>query len=118
MARLRSLARRATRERPAVLVHDDLRLDPATRQVSRRGVPIELSPKEFALLETVMRRPGDVLSCLQLLESAWEYGYEHRSNVVDVYVRHLRGKIDRPFDTDSIETIRGVGYRFRRDRTS
>ena len=118
MARLRSLARRASRERPAVLALGDLRLDPATRAVSRRGVPIELSAKEFTLLETFMRHPGDVLSRLQLLESAWEYGYEHRSNVVDVYVRHLRAKIDRPFDTDSIETIRGVGYRLRRDRAS
>lgn len=115
MARLRSLARRATRERPAVLVLGDLRLDPATRNVSRRGVPIELSAKEFALLETFMRHCGDVLSRLVLLESAWDYGYEHRSNLVDVYVRHLREKIDRPFETDSIETIRGVGYRFRRD---
>ena len=115
MARLRALARRATRERPTVLVIGELRLDPATREVSRRGAQIELSAKEFALLETFMRNPGDVLSRLQLLEQAWGYDYEHRSNIVDVYVRHLRAKIDRPFDTDSIESIRGVGYRLRKD---
>lgn len=116
MARLRALARRRTGERPAVLALGGLQLDPATRQVSRCGVLIELSAKEFVLLETLMRNPGEVLSRLRLLESAWDYDYENRSNVVDVYIRHLRGKIDRPFGTDSIETIRGIGYRFRLDR--
>jgi DNA-binding response OmpR family regulator len=71
-------------------------------------------PKEFALLETFMRRPGEVLSRYQLLEHCWDYAYENRSNVVDVYVRYLREKIDRPFDRDSIETVRGAGYRLRR----
>jgi len=113
MARLRVLARRAVGERPPALERGDLRLDPVRREVTRRGEPIELSAKEFLLLETFMRNPGDVLSRLRLLESAWGYEYEHRSNVVDVYIRHLREKIDRPFGTDSIETIRGVGYRFR-----
>jgi two-component system OmpR family response regulator len=113
MARLRALARRSGGERPMSLEVGDLRLDPATREVSRNGTRIELSAKEFALLETFMRNPGDVLSRLRLLESAWDYEYENRSNVVDVYVRHLRDKIDRPFGTDSIETIRGVGYRLR-----
>jgi two-component system OmpR family response regulator len=116
LARLRALARRTAVERPAVLEVGDLRLDPATRQVWRGGTEIELSAKEFALLETFMRRPGLVLSRFQLLEHCWDYGYENRSNVVDVYVRYLREKVDRPFDRDTIETVRGAGYRLRRDR--
>jgi two-component system OmpR family response regulator len=115
LARIRALTRRGAVERPAVLELDDLRLDPATRQVWRGESEIGLSMKEFALLETFMRRPGQVLSRYQLLEHAWDYGYEHRSNVVDVYVRYLRDKIDRPFGRDSLETVRGVGYRLRRD---
>jgi two-component system OmpR family response regulator len=115
LARLRALARRGSVERPAELVVGTLRLDPATRQASREGVDIRLSPKEFALLETFMRRPGRVLSRLQLLEHAWDFAYENRSNVIDVYVRYLREKIDRPFGTESLETIRGVGYRLRED---
>jgi two-component system OmpR family response regulator len=98
-----------------VLELGSLRLDPATRQAWRGDVEIDLSAKEFALLETFMRRPGDVLTRLDLLEHAWDYGYENRSNVVDVYIRYLRGKIDRPFGRDSIETVRGAGYRLRRD---
>jgi two-component system OmpR family response regulator len=115
LARLRALARRGAAERPSVLEVGDLRLDPATRQVSRGDVDIHLSGKEFALLETFMRRPGEVLSRYQLLEHAWDYAYENRSNVVDVYVRYLRDKIDRPFGRDTLETVRGVGYRLRRD---
>jgi two-component system, OmpR family, response regulator len=115
LARLRALVRRGAAERPAVLEVDDLRLDPATRQAWRGEVEIHLSAKEFGLLETFMRRPGQVLSRYQLLEHAWDYAYESRSNVVDVYVRYLRDKIDRPFARDSLETIRGVGYRLRRD---
>ena len=114
-ARLRALVRRGSPERPTVLEVDDLRLDPATRRVWRNGTEIQLSTKEFALLETFMRRPGDVLSRDLLLEHAWDYAYEQRSNVVDVYVRYLRAKIDRPFGVHSIETVRGVGYRLRRD---
>ena len=91
----------------------DLRLDPATRSVWRSDEEIHLSAKEFALLEMFMRRPGEVLSRYQLLEHCWDYGYEHRSNVVDVYIRYLREKIDRPFGRDSLETVRGVGYRLR-----
>ena len=90
----------------------------STRRRTRCGevaTEIELSGKEFALLETFMRRPGDVLSRLQLLEHAWDYAYENRSNVVDVYVRYLREKVDRPFARSSIETVRGVGYRLRKD---
>jgi two-component system OmpR family response regulator len=115
LARLRALARRPPLERPAVLSVGDLRLDPATRQVWRNDAEIALSAKEFALLEAFMRRPGEVLSRLHLLDHAWDYAYENRSNVVDVYVRYLREKIDRPFGRSSIETVRGAGYRLRRD---
>ena len=115
LARLRALARRGGAERPAVLEAGDLRLDPATRVVRRGDEEIALSAKEFALLETFMRRPGEVLSRYQLLEHVWDFDYENRSNVVDVYVRYLREKVDRPFGRDSIETVRGVGYRLRAD---
>ena len=115
LARLRALTRRGPSERPAVLEVGSLRLDPATRQAWRGEAEVDLSAKEFALLETFMRNAGDVLTRLDLLEHAWDYGYENRSNVVDVYVRYLRAKIDRPFSLDSIETVRGVGYRLRRD---
>ncbi|HEX2436532.1 MAG TPA: response regulator transcription factor [Solirubrobacterales bacterium] len=115
LARLRALSRRGPVERPVVLEVGDLRLDPATRQVWRGEQEIALSTKEFALLEAFMRRPGQVLSRYQLLEHAWDYEYENRSNVVDVYVRYLRQKIDRPFGADSIETVRGAGYRLRKE---
>ncbi|MGH2994617.1 MAG: response regulator transcription factor [Solirubrobacterales bacterium] len=114
LARLRALARRGPAERPVLLEVGELRLDPATRQVWRGDEEISLSAKEFSLLEVFMRRPGEVLSRLQLLEHAWDYGYENRSNVVDVYIRYLREKVDRPFGADSIETVRGAGYRLRR----
>ncbi len=113
LARLRALARRGEAERPAVLAVGDLRLDPATHKVRRGDSPVRLSAKEFALLEVFMRRPGEVLSRLQLLEHAWDFAYENRSNVVDVYVRRLRRKIDDPFGTESLETVRGAGYRLR-----
>jgi two-component system, OmpR family, response regulator len=90
-------------------------LDPAKRQVWRDEHEIKLSSKEFALLETFMRRPGEVLSQFQLLEHAWDYDYENRSNVVEVYIRYLREKIDRPFGVKSLETVRGAGYRLRTD---
>jgi len=115
LARLRALARRGPAERPAVLEVGDLRLDPASHRAWRGDVEIALSQKEFSLLDLFMRRPGDVLSRLDLLEHAWDYGYEHRSNVVDVYVGYLRHKIDRPFGAASIETVRGAGYRLRKD---
>jgi two-component system OmpR family response regulator len=115
LARLRALARRGEPERPAVLVVGDLRLDPATHEVLRDATPIHLSAKEFALLEAFMRRPGEVLSRLHLLEHAWDFAYDNRSNVVDVYVRRLRRKIDEPFGVSSLETVRGVGYRLRRE---
>ena len=112
-ARLRSLHRRGRPERPAVLEFGDLRLDPARRETSRAGVSIELSAKEFALLEMLMRHPGEVISRGALLEHAWDLAYEARSNVVEVYIRRLREKIDRPFGCATIETVRGVGYRLR-----
>jgi two-component system, OmpR family, response regulator len=115
LARLRALARRGPVERPVVLEVGELRLDPATREVWRGDHQIELSAREFALLETFMRRPGQVFTQLQLLESAWDLGYEQRSNVVEVYMRYLREKIDRPFGVSSLETVRGVGYRLRKD---
>jgi two-component system, OmpR family, response regulator len=116
LARLRALARRGAAERPAVLEVDDLRLDPAARRAWRGESEVALSAKEFALLEAFMRRPGQVLSRYQLLEHAWDHAYENRSNVVDVYVRYLREKIDRPFGRASLETVRGAGYRLRGDR--
>ena len=115
LARLRALTRRAPVERPAVLEAGDLRLDPAAHRAWRGDVELELSAKEFALLELFIRRPGSVLSRGQLLEGAWDMAFESRSNVVDVYVRYLREKIDRPFGRESIETVRGVGYRLRED---
>ncbi len=115
LARLRALARRDSVERPTVVEVGSLRLDPATRRVQRGEHEIDLSAREFALLETFMRRPGQVLSQLQLLDAAWDFEYEHRSNVVEVYVRYLREKIDRPFGVRSLETVRGMGYRLRVD---
>jgi two-component system, OmpR family, response regulator len=115
LARLRALARRGDQERPNVLCVGDLTLDPAARQVRRGKAEISLSAKEFSLLETFMRRPGEVLSRLHLLEHAWDFAYENRSNVVDVYIGHLRRKIDEPFGRRSLETVRGAGYRLRAD---
>jgi two-component system OmpR family response regulator len=114
-ARLRALVRRGPIERPTELEVGDLRLDPATREVRRGQAEVQLSAREFALLETFMRRPGYVFTQSQLLEAAWDLGYEQRSNVVEVYVRYLREKIDRPFGVSSIETVRGAGYRLRKD---
>jgi two-component system OmpR family response regulator len=110
-ARLRALLRRRVTERPDQLVVGDLTLDPATRHVTRSGIPVKLSPKGFSLLELFMRRPGEVLSRAVLLEHAWDFAYDGDSNVVDVYIRYLRDQIDRPFGRDSIETVWGVGYR-------
>ena len=115
LARLRALTRRAPVERPTTLVVGDLRLDPAAHRAWRGETELELSAREFALLELLMRRAGQVLSRLQLLEGAWDMAFESRSNIVDVYVRHLREKIDRPFGRESIETVRRAGYRLRED---
>jgi two-component system OmpR family response regulator len=114
-ARLRALIRRGKTEHSAVLEVGDIRLDPATHEVFRGATEIELSAREFAVLEAFMRRPGFVLSRLQLIEQAWDYDYEHRSNIIDVYIRYLREKVDRPFGVTSIETVRGAGYRLRKD---
>jgi len=113
LARLRALVRRAPAERPTELGAGDLRLDPAAHRAWRGEHELELSAKEFALLELFLRHAGEVLSRPQLLDGAWDMAFESRSNVIDVYVRYLREKIDRPFGRDSIETIRGVGYRLR-----
>jgi two-component system OmpR family response regulator len=114
VARLRALARRGPVERGLVLRVGDLELDPASRTVRRGDAEIGLSTKEFQLLEVFMRHPGEVLSRYQLLEGAWDSEYEHRSNVIDVYVRYLREKVDRPFGVDTLETVRGAGYRLKR----
>ena len=111
LARLRALVRRDPNERPVVLTVGSLRLEPATRLVSRQGVPIVVTAREFALLEAFMRRPGQVLGQRQLLEAAWDFAFEPQSNVVEVYVRYLRKKIDRPFGLHTLETVRGMGYR-------
>jgi two-component system, OmpR family, response regulator len=116
LARLRAIVRRGPVDRPTTLEVDDLRLDPAARRAWRGDVEIELSTREFALLELLMRRAGEALSRVQLLEGAWDIAFESRSNVVDVYVRYLREKVDRPFGRSSIETVRGVGYRLRNGR--
>jgi two-component system OmpR family response regulator len=118
LARLRALVRRGPHERPPVLVVDDLTLDPASRLVRRGGRPVSLTPKEFALLEYFMRHPGEVLTRTRLIEHVWDFAFEGDSNVVEVYVRYLREKIDRPFKRQSLETVRGIGYRLRMEFAS
>jgi two-component system OmpR family response regulator len=115
LARLRALTRRAPVARPSVLEVGDLRLDPAAHRAWRGKQELDLSAKEFSLLEVFMRRPGVALTRTQLIDGAWDIAFESRSNVVDVYVGYLRQKIDRPFGRDSIETVRSVGYRLRAD---
>ena len=110
-ARVRALTRRDPLERPPVLTVGDLVLDPASRVVHRGGVDIALSAKEFALLQELMRRPGEVLSRTTLIDHVWDFAYDGGSNVVDVYVRYLRDKVDRPFGRETIRTVRGAGYR-------
>jgi two-component system, OmpR family, response regulator len=114
-ARLRALLRRDVGERPVVLAAGDLRLDPASREVSRGGVAVSLSAREFALLQLLLLRKGEVLSRTAILEHVWESGHDGTSNVVDVYIRFLRTKVDRPFGRSAIETVRGAGYRLRAD---
>jgi two-component system, OmpR family, response regulator len=111
LARVRAMSRRGPIQRSVVLEVGDLRLDAARHQVWRGDTPIDLSRKEYAVLEALMQNPGNVLSRFDLLEQVWGYGYENRSNVVEVYVRYLRQKIDRPFGRHTLQTIRGVGYR-------
>ena len=114
-ARLRALIRRGGAKRPTVLVVGDLELDPATQKVWRGGREIVLSPKEFALLELFMRRPGEVVSRYDLLSHGWDMDYDNRSNVITVHIRRLREKIDRPFGVTSLQTVRGAGYRLGED---
>jgi two-component system OmpR family response regulator len=113
LARLRALYRRGSGERPPVLQVGNLRLDPATRQVTRGQTEITLTAKEHALLEYLMRHPGEALTRTKILEHVWDYAFDSDSNVVDVYIRYLRQKIDRPFGCHSLETVRGTGYRLR-----
>ena len=115
LARLRALTRRTPPERPPVLQVGDLALDPARHEASRGDTQVRLSPKEFALLELFMRHPGEVLSRATLMEHAWDFSFQGDWNILEVYVRYLREKIDRPFGRSSIETVRGVGYRLRDD---
>ena len=115
LARLRALRRRHPVERPVALVVGDLRLDPAQGRAWRSDVELPLSAKEFAVLEVFMRRPGEILSRSIILDAAWDMAYERRSNLIDVYVRYLREKIDRPFGRNALETVRGSGYRLRED---
>ncbi|MDQ1732119.1 MAG: two-component system, OmpR family, response regulator [Pseudonocardiales bacterium] len=112
-ARLRALVRRGNTERPVILAAGDLTLDPASRRVTRDGKRVELTAKEFALLELLMRRRGDVLSRTYILEHVWDFAYDPSSNVVDQYIGSLRRKLDRPFGRDDVQTIRGAGYRLR-----
>src|SRR6478672_10706686 len=115
LARLRALARRGGVPRPRELCVGDLRLDLAARRVTRAGTDVPLTSQEFALLEAMARRPGEVLTREQLVHLAWDVAYEARSNVVDVCVKGLRDRVDRPFGRRSIETVRGLGYRLVRD---
>jgi two-component system, OmpR family, response regulator len=114
-ARLRALARRDDRARPAVLGEGDLKLDPAAKRAWRGQTELQLSPKEFSLLELFLRHPDVVLARTQILEAAWDFAYDGTSNVVDQYVTYLRRKIDVPFGRHDIETVRGMGYRLRHE---
>jgi DNA-binding response OmpR family regulator len=115
VARLRALVRRGAPERPVAMTAGDLSLDPARHIVERAGTPIDLSPKEFGLLEYLMRNKDAVCAKVDILESVWDAHYDGPDNIVEVYVRYLRRKIDIPFGTNTIETIRGVGYRLESD---
>jgi two-component system OmpR family response regulator len=112
-ARLRAMVRRGAARRPPVLTAGDLELDPAAHTVRKGGAEVDLTAKEFALLEYLMRHPGEALTRARLVEHVWDYAYQGDSNVVDVYVRHLRTKLDGGFSQARIETVRGVGYRLR-----
>jgi DNA-binding response OmpR family regulator len=111
LARLRSLVRRGTRERPVVLEAGDLRLDPASRSVTRGDMAVTLTSREFAVLEYLIRRKGEAVSKSEILANVWDFDFDGDPNIVEVYIRHLRNKLDRPFDRAAIETLRGAGYR-------
>jgi two-component system, OmpR family, response regulator len=114
-ARLRALTRRDDRRRPSVLSEGDLKLDPATKRAWRADTELELSPKEFALLELFLRHPDSVLTRSQIIEAVWDFAYDGTSNVVDQYVNYLRRKVDAPFHRNDIQTVRGMGYRLRHE---
>jgi two-component system OmpR family response regulator len=111
LARLRALVRRGARERPVVLEAGDLTVDTASRTVRRGGDTIDLTSREFAVFDFLLRRKGEVVSKSEVLANVWDDDFEGDPNIVEVYIRHLRNKIDRPFQRDSIETVRGAGYR-------
>jgi len=113
-ARLRALSRRDDRSRPVLLSVGELTLDPAGKRAWRGDHELDLSPKEFALLELFLRNPGLVLSRSQIIDAVWDFAYDGTSNIVDQYVTYLRRKVDRPFGREDIETVRGMGYRLRR----
>nr|MBA3264928.1 response regulator transcription factor [Nocardioidaceae bacterium] len=115
VARLRALLRRGGPERPAVLAAGDLQLDPATHSVSRGATPIALTPRQFSLLEFLMRRAGEVISKTEILEHVWDFAYEGDPNIVEVYIRQLRQRVDEPFGRKSLQTVRLVGYRLATD---
>jgi two-component system, OmpR family, response regulator len=115
VARLRALIRRGAPARPPVLSAGDLRLDPATRRAWRGSVELGLTSRECSLLEFLMRRRGEVLSKREILDHVWDFGFDGDPNIVEVYVRHLREKLDRPFGRVAIETVRGAGYRLAAD---
>ena len=112
-ARLRALSRRDDRPRPVAIAVGDLRLDPSSKRAWRGETELQLSPKEFSLLELFLRHPGAVLTRSQIIDAAWDFAYDGTSNVVDQYVKYLRGKIDLPFGRHDLETVRGMGYRLR-----
>lgn len=115
VARLRAVARRGARERPTEVEVADIRLDPAARRVWRAGREVELTAREFSLLAFLARHPGDVVSKRQILEAVWDVDFAGDPNIVEVYIRHLRNKIDRPYGRQAIQTLRGAGYRLRSD---
>jgi len=115
VARIRALLRRGGRERPPVLEVGDLRLDPAAHRAWRGDVEVSLTPRQFSLLEYLMRKAGEVVSKAEILEHVWDYAFEGDPNIVEVYIRHLRNKLDRPFDRETIQTLRGAGYRIAPD---
>ena len=115
VARVRALIRRGSAPRPAVLEAGDLSLDPASRGVQRGDVRIDLTTREFAVLEVLIRRAGEVVSKAEILDGVWDFEFDGDPNIVEVYIRHLRNKVDRPFGRASIETLRGAGYRLAAD---
>ncbi|KRE22930.1 response regulator transcription factor [Agromyces sp. Soil535] len=115
LARVRALIRRGAAPRPAVLEAGDLSLDPATREVRRADAAIELTTREFAVLEFLMRRAGEVVAKAEILDGVWDFDFDGDPNIVEVYIGHLRNKVDRPFGRESIQTLRGAGYRLAAD---